>query len=149
MKRISMAMCMIVGSFCIYCSQGPEDHADAAGPSMFTKLDEGDLAAPGATSPAIAVGTYGEVVVYITQHPDYVVMGCEVAAQFRPDPSTEFGSTGQNVVNNVLGMNSNGSTQVYGARVRVDGQELRLLLPTAVGPNPCQAPYHYIVAGVQ
>ena len=149
-KQVGLVSCMIVGSFCIYCAQGPEKPADAAlGPSTFVKLAEGDLATPGATSPAIAVGAYGEIVVYLTVHPDYAVMGCEVAAQFRPDVSSAFGSTGQNVVNNALGMNSNGSTQLWGARIRVDGPELQLLLPSAVGPNPCTAPYHYIVAGVQ
>jgi len=140
MQRLRMTLFLVIGSFLVYCSQsatmndpdgGPTADADtggsccAAAPFGFTKLAEGDLV-PNTPSPAIAVGAYRELVVYITVSPCHD--GVDI--RFRADASSPFGRTGQYF----------NSTE--GARLRVDGTDMQLR-----GPEGCTV--HYVVAGVQ
>jgi len=151
--KLSMALWMIVGSFFVYCGQnqmgdgGDDTHgdggfvtdADAEGtccastvPS-FTKLTEGDLLQNGgpAVTAAIAVGTYREVVVYITADPSCSNFSSNrVFTQFRPDATSPFGSTGQTM----------SFFERSGGRIRVDGPDMML---------STSCPVHYMVAGVE
>ena len=138
-------MVMIVGSFLLYCGQsamntdgGPHDgfvdDANAAvdcgcttGPT-FTKLAEGTIPNGTAAAP-IAVGSYREVVVYVTSvtPADCTLLSGELMPRFRPDSATPFGESGQ---------------YTYG-RLRVDGADLQL---TFQG-DYCSS-IGYVVAGV-
>ena len=141
--KLSMAGCMILGSFLIYCGSGGDHFAgDAMGdsgttctttPPMFTKLAEGDLAANSSSQP-IAVGAYREVVVYVSGVTTAACTSTSLfAPAFRPDANTPFGFTGQTIIVS--------TSVVSGGRLRVDGADLML--------KSIACPAHFVVAGVQ
>jgi hypothetical protein len=148
MKRIlEYTVAILLGTLALHCASsgshghGPNDgaldgigHADADTGSCcqltaptFTKLAEGDLQASStqsATSPAIAVGAYRQVIIYQSG----CAYGSSLTARFRPDASTVFGGTGQ-------------ITTYYGGQLRVDGSDMVLVYGD-------QTSCHYVVAGV-
>ena len=94
---------------------------------------------------AIAVGTYQEVVLYITgdaacrddvNNPQSAFL----SAAFRPDATTPFGATGQ--------------SPLHGGRLRVDGTDLTLALhsgletPAGNSGISCSGSLNWVIAGV-
>jgi hypothetical protein len=156
MRKVGMALCMVVGAFIIHCGQSAMNGStnadgflkDAMGQmggtccpppgQTFTKLAEGDLTM-GSSSSVIPVGAYREVVVYMSKVPSSACStapGPNLKVQFRPSSSDAFGTTGQVVFVD------------DGGRFRVDGPDMQLVLTNAGICTPALSG-HYVVAGVQ
>jgi len=103
---------------CVACAQG------------FMKLAEFDLAA-GATSPTVAVGNYGEVVIYTSSPTFNECVNLATNVMFRPDANTVFGLTGSAIDYN-------------GGRVQVNGSDMQMSLQCDSGTGSL----HVVVAGV-
>jgi hypothetical protein len=156
-RHLHFTLAALVGAFFIYCTRdqlGGDGGfvADAAAdgqtgcctaaPNSFTSLAEGTLDLNSPQTQAIAVGNYREVVVYLetvaTESSNCTGACCPHVgrARFRASSSASFGSTGQDTR--------------HGARLRVDGSELRLQLEDLASYSFCsRAEYRYAVAGVE
>jgi hypothetical protein len=149
-RKLPIVIASIFGSFFIYCVQSPhgfggqgpvsDASADTSGAccalpaEKFVVITSGTLTSGGAKSDPIPVGAYREVVVY-SESSLYCSTNQRLSyAQFRANANAAFGNTGQDIVN--------------GARVRVDGADLRLQA-TGAGYTTCTGQINYTVAGVQ